>query len=91
MFIVVAYDIEDDKLRTRLHKTLRRFGEPVQYSVFECILTNDRFAEMRMLVTQVLEGRTRGVRYYEMCEGCNREVVTIGIARTTKLRPVYIV
>ena len=45
MFIVVAYDIEDDKQRTRLHKTLRRFGEPVQFSVFECILTNDQFAD----------------------------------------------
>ena len=91
MFIVVAYDIEDDKQRTRLHKTLRRFGEPVQFSVFECILTNDQFAEMRAEVAQVLGGASRGVRYYEMCEGCNRQVVTLGIARTTKLRPVYIV
>ena len=91
MLIVVAYDVDSNKLRTRLHKTLRRFGEPVQYSVFECILTNDQFAEMRAEVARVLEGLRRGVRYYEMCDACHRQVVTLGIARTSKVRSVYIV
>ena len=38
MFIVISYDIEDDKLRTKLAKVLEGHGERVQYSVFECHL-----------------------------------------------------
>jgi len=34
-FIVLAYDIPDDRRRTKLFKTLKRFGFPVQESVFE--------------------------------------------------------
>ncbi len=33
--IIVSYDIEDDKLRTRFSKFLTRFGHRIQYSVFE--------------------------------------------------------
>lgn len=35
MFIILAYDIPDDRRRTRLFKTLKRFGFAVQESVFE--------------------------------------------------------
>ena len=92
MFIVVAYDISDDKTRTRLHKTLRRFGERVQVSVFECILTYELFEEMRSEIAAVLEYQELWrVRYYESCEGCRRRTVTLGRAFTTTLKRAYIV
>ena len=92
MFIVVAYDISDDKMRARLHKTLRRFGERVQFSVFECILTNEMFEQMCSEVAAVLEHQELGrVRYYEICEGCRRRTITLGKAFTTTLERFYIV
>lgn len=92
MFIVVAYDISDDKTRTRLSKTLRRFGERVQFSVFECILTAEMFEQMCREVAAVLEHRELWrVRYYEICEGCRRRTVTFGLAFTTTLKRAYIV
>ena len=39
---VVAYDIADQRQRTRLHKLLRGFGEAVQKSVFLCPLDGRR-------------------------------------------------
>ncbi|HIP96765.1 MAG TPA: CRISPR-associated endonuclease Cas2, partial [Anaerolineae bacterium] len=42
MFVVVAYDISNDRRRTKLHDTLLNFGTPVQYSVFECIVDQKR-------------------------------------------------
>ena len=33
--IVVSYDISDDKLRTKFSKYLSKFGNRLQYSVFE--------------------------------------------------------
>lgn len=36
LYVVVAYDIEDDRRRTRIARILEGYGERVQYSVFEC-------------------------------------------------------
>jgi CRISPR-associated protein Cas2 len=91
VFVVVAYDIPDDKRRTRLYKTLMRFGEPVQFSVFECILTEDLFTRMRRAVVEVVDPDEDDVRYYEICESCHRDTVTLGKAITTSIKPVYIV
>jgi CRISPR-associated protein Cas2 len=38
-FVVVSYDITDDKRRVRMAKTLLGYGQRVQYSVFEAHLT----------------------------------------------------
>jgi CRISPR-associated protein Cas2 len=92
MFVVVTYDISDDKTRTRLHKTLRRFGERVQFSVFECILTSEMFEQMCREVAVALEHQELWrVRYYEICEGCRRRTVTLGQAFTTTLKRLYVV
>ena len=91
MFIVVAYDIPDNKLRTRLFKLLKRFGQPVQFSVFECILTHAQFDQMRAEVAKLVDGEENSVRYYDICEDCHRRVTTIGKAVTTSIKPVYIV
>ena len=45
-FILVVYDISNDRRRTRLHNLLLDFGTPVQYSVFECLLSPKQ--EMKM-------------------------------------------
>lgn len=34
--VIVAYDITENRRRTRLHRLLRGFGEPLQKSVFLC-------------------------------------------------------
>lgn len=91
MFVVVPYDISDDDLRDRLRKTLRRFGDAVQYSVFECVITEAQFHELRAAVARVLEGSEEtGVRYYVLCEACRREIQTLGRAMTTTDRQVYL-
>ena len=90
MLIVVTYDISDDKLRTRLHKTLKRFGEPVQYSVFECLLTPEQFVQMRAAIARTVAGEEADVRYYELCRSCYPQTITLGRAVTTELQAVYI-
>jgi CRISPR-associated protein Cas2 len=91
MLIIVAYDIADNKLRTRLFKLLKRFGQPVQFSVFECILTDVQFDRMRAEVARLLADEPNNIRYYDICEDCNRRVITIGKAVTTSIKPAYIV
>jgi CRISPR-associated protein Cas2 len=78
-FVVVVYDISDDKRRTKLHNVLLNFGTPVQYSVFECLLDGERLAEMKRSVERVIRPRKDRVRFYYICQQClSKTEVTSG-------------
>jgi len=79
MFVVVAYDISHDRRRTKLHDTLLDFGTPVQYSVFECIVDEERLKKMKGAIGRVIKPRQDRVRYYYLCQAClARTEVTSG-------------
>lgn len=75
-FVVVAYDIPDDRRRERLHKLLLGYGTPVQYSVFECLLGEKELARMKRAVRRVIKPRLDHVRYYHLCGACQGRVET---------------
>ena len=76
--ILVAYDISDDKRRTKLHNALLNFGTPVQYSVFECLLDEAEEKMMRATVKRIARGKTDSVRFYYLCAACLKRVETTG-------------
>lgn len=79
MFILVVYDISNDKRRTKLHDALLGFGSPVQYSVFECILDGQRLDQMKKAVRKVIKPKLDRVRFYYLCQSClARTEVTSG-------------
>jgi CRISPR-associated protein Cas2 len=75
-FVVVAYDIPDDRRRERLHKVLLNYGTPVQYSVFECLVGEKELARMKRAVARVIRPRLDHVRYYYLCAACQGRVET---------------
>jgi CRISPR-associated protein Cas2 len=78
-FLLVVYDISHDKRRTKLHNTLKDFGSPVQYSVFECLLDEAGLKRMKKAVNKVIKPRLDRVRYYPLCRQCLQGVeVTSG-------------
>jgi CRISPR-associated protein Cas2 len=72
MFVVLAYDIPDDRRRAQLFKTLKRFGSPVQESVFEFHLNPSEIAHLKRAVREVLDERVDQVRYYYLCPTCHQ-------------------
>ena len=77
-FILITYDISDDKRRTKLHNTLLNFGTPVQYSVFECLLDAAAEKKMRAAVKRVIRPKKDSVRFYYLCAACLKRVETTG-------------
>ena len=47
---LVAYDIADNRRRTRLHRLLRGFGDPLQKSVFLCWLDGARHRRLESVL-----------------------------------------
>lgn len=83
MFIVVCYDIPDDRRRTRLHKALKHFGTPVQESVFECFLTSSQLLQMKHVIARIFDEHTDHVRFYHLCETCYRRNEATRASRLT--------
>lgn len=78
MHVVISYDIVDDKIRTKLHKTLKHFGNPVQKSVFECFLSKTETIKIQQLVAGIIDSKIDQVRYYRLCQNCSKQIETIG-------------
>jgi CRISPR-associated protein Cas2 len=90
MFLVVSYDIADDKRRTRVAKKLKDFGVRVQYSVFECILEQEKIEEMKKVISPLLTEED-SVRVYYLCESCKKKIKSYGEKGVTEDPAVYII
>lgn len=91
MFIVVTYDIVDDKRRTRIAKTMEDYGTRVQYSVFECILEEAHLAEMMATLKDHINPEEDSVRLYILCKGCITSVKMLGKGTLTEDKDVFII
>ena len=79
MLVVVAYDIPNDRRRTKLARLLTDFGTRVQYSVFECRLDEvDRFEKMLSRVRKLIDTEEDRVRFYRLCAACEDRVLIEG-------------
>ena len=78
MLYVIAYDIPNDRRRTKVHKALCGFGEWTQYSLFECFLDARELVELRAKLLALLEPEEDSVRIYPLSADCRRAVETVG-------------
>lgn len=75
---VIAYDIPDDKRRTKIHKVLLGFGKWTQYSLFECFLSRKELILLQAKLSEHLMAQEDSVRFYPLCASCVSKVETIG-------------
>jgi CRISPR-associated protein Cas2 len=76
---VVAYDIPDDKRRTKVHKLLKGFGQWTEFSLFECFLTKKEVLLLRARLEKHLRANEDRVRIYMICDACLAKVETVGL------------
>lgn len=75
---VVAYDIPDNRRRTKVHKVLCGYGVWTQYSLFECWLSKQQILELRVNLAAHLDAGRDSVRFYPLCGACQPRVITVG-------------
>jgi CRISPR-associated protein Cas2 len=69
-FIVVAYDIRDDTVRTRICNSLKNYGNHVQLSVFECVLDGKAYERLKRELREMIDEKEDLVRLYKLCTKC---------------------
>ena len=75
---LVCYDISNDLRLRRVHKTMRGFGDHLQYSVFECQLTRTDLARCRHALSEIINHREDQVLFVDLgpVEGRGDRVIT---------------
>lgn len=91
---LVCYDIRDDKRLRKVHKTMRDFGDHLQYSIFECQFTPIDLAKCRHTLGELIKHNEDQVLFVDLgpTEGRGERVITaLGQAYTTLDAPCIVV
>ncbi|MCX8004644.1 MAG: CRISPR-associated endonuclease Cas2 [Burkholderiales bacterium] len=75
---LVTYDVRDHKRLATLHKRLKDWGKPVQYSVFEALLTGPEVERMWTMITETIDARVDWVALYRLSRPFDEAVRHIG-------------
>ena len=65
-FLLIIYDIVDNKRRTKLARTLEGFGVRVQFSAFECHLVLSEINELNKKIKPLIDESEDSLRVYRM-------------------------
>lgn len=91
---LVCYDIRDDKRLRRVFRTMRNWGDHLQYSVFECRLTPIDLAKCRFELTEIIKHDEDQVLFVDLgpTEGRGERVITaLGQPYTPLIAPCIVV
>ena len=51
---LVCYDIANEKRLPKVYKVMRGYGEPLQYSVFRCVLSDLQLAQLKDRLVSII-------------------------------------
>lgn len=74
-FVVVAYDVSDDRRRSHVVKVLEKVGVRVNYSVFECMLTDIQYKSLQSTLLSKIKLKEDTIIYYPICVDCYTKIV----------------
>lgn len=84
MFVLVSYDIVEDSIRADVARVLLAYGRRVQKSVFECVVSDGQYLELRRCVDRLVRPYEDSVRYYVLCRRCVPLVQVTGLGTVTE-------
>ena len=91
---LVCYDIADDKRLRRVFKTMRGWGDHLQFSVFECQLTSSDLVKLRAELAEIIHHDEDQVLFVLLgpAEGRGERVITaLGLPYTRVDAPCIVV
>lgn len=82
LFVVISYDIPDDRRRLKVAKALLDYGgERVQWSVFECYITARNLERLHQRLRRIHDAEEDSIRFYRLCGECRLTVERMGQAK----------
>ncbi len=96
MDVLVTYDIADTEKSgasrlKRIAKVCEKYGQRIQFSVFECRLSPTRFARMTAELKDAIDGRYDSVIIFRFPGNIDDAKIQFGIPRARELGDPWIV
>jgi CRISPR-associated protein Cas2 len=91
---LVTYDICDDKRLRKVFKTMRNWGDHLQYSVFECQLTPTDLIQLKHELSQIINFSHDQVLFVNLGPAAGRGervIEALGIAYVSIAAPCLII
>ncbi len=83
LLYVIAYDIPCNKRRKKISDLLEGYGKRVQFSVFECVLTQEKYRELLKRLQPKVQPKEDSVRCYPISGHTLEQIVILGGAPLT--------
>jgi CRISPR-associated protein Cas2 len=74
MFVLVAYDIADERRLKQVAKLMEAYGERVQKSVFECVIDQRQLEILTHKLRYLMKRKEDKVQFYPLCDACERRI-----------------
>ncbi len=83
MYILITYDVqtesvEGQKRLRKVAKLCQNYGQRVQNSVFECVLSEVQLVTLKDKLEQAMDTINDSIRIYYLNKNENRRVLTLG-------------
>lgn len=83
MMVLITYDVETStpsgaKRLRQVAKECQNYGQRVQNSVFECVLTEAQFVVLKNRINGIIDAEKDSVRFYFMGNHWNQKIEDIG-------------
>lgn len=87
MMVLITYDVntQNEKGKIRLRKVAKEcvnYGQRVQKSVFECLLTPLEFAILKNKLEGIVDSTKDSLRYYNLGKNWKNRVIHFGANQT---------
>ena len=81
MIWVIAYDVANDKRRSKVARILLHHGIRIQRSVYECELDSAEMESLVATISEVLDEGADVLHAFPTCDRCSRHRRTFGRVR----------
>lgn len=88
MFVIVCYDIVEDRRRNKVLKYLKGAGIHVQKSVFECYLNKNQIEQLKKKLQNLIDEKEDSIRIYIAPEYLVENTRVLGLGEVNRYKPL---
>jgi CRISPR-associated protein Cas2 len=83
MLVLITYDVDTttkagEKRLRKVAKECVNYGQRVQNSVFECLLTEAQLVNLKAILSSIINDTTDSIRIYHLGSNWQRKIETLG-------------
>lgn len=96
MLVLVTYDVETttpagSKRLRKVAKECTNYGQRVQNSVFECVLSEAQFIVLKSKIEAIIDNKSDSIRFYFLGKNWQRHIVSIGKTTSYNIESALII